>query len=212
MAAPKTVPPSRTGQTTEEQRPPQYASEGVGHLFQRDYVVVIEGSDYSPEELVAVVRTEFSGLSPAPFADFSRPGREHEPMERGDTAHVFLPLGGHMGVVLTDDSDTHFTLRTQEGHFEAGTITFGAARDELGRLVFRIRSRARINQPLRYLMYVTGGMRMQKQVWLEFLKGVVRLSSGRMVGEPVVSTDIVKERPLDRGETEAPTFRRAKES
>jgi hypothetical protein len=212
MAALKTAPPPRAGQTREERRPPQYADEGVGHLFQRDYVVVIDGSDLTPEELVRAVRTEFPGLSPEPLASFSRPLRAHQPMERGDTMHIFLPLGGHAGVVLTHEDERQFTLRTQEGHFEAGRITFGARRDEIGRLVFRIRSRSTISHPVRYLMYLTGGMRMQKQVWLEFLKGVVRLSGGRRVGEPAVSTDIVNERPADRGETETPTFRRAKES
>jgi hypothetical protein len=211
MAALKTAPPARAGQTVEERRPPQYADEGVGHLFQRDYVVVIAGSDFTPEELVRAVRTEFPGLSPEPMAEFSRPLRDHEPMERGDTMHVFLPLGGHMGVVLTEEDATHFTLRTQQGHFEAGRITFGAACDEIGRLVFRIRSRSTISHPVRYLMYLMGGMRMQKQVWLEFLNGVVRISGGTMVGEPAVSTIVVNESPADRGEAEAPTFPRAKE-
>ncbi len=206
------APMMRAGQTREERRLPQYASEGVGELFQRDYVAVIEGSPLSPQQLVEPVRTDFPRLSPGPLASFSRPGCAAGPMTAGDTMHIFMPGGGHACVVLTHADDNHFTLRTQEGHFETGRITFGGSRDEIGRLVFRIRSRSSINGFVRYLMYRFGGMRMQQRIWVEFLRKVAAASGGRIVGEPVVSTEATRERPADRGEEEAPTFRPAKES
>ena len=58
--------------------------------------------------------------------------------------HVHMRGIGDFGVVVSHVEDGSFTLRTLEGHPEAGRITFGASRDAAGHLVLRIRSRARL--------------------------------------------------------------------
>jgi hypothetical protein len=196
----------------EEKRPVQPAPEGVGPLLQRDYVGVIEGSRLAPEAVVDLVRNDFAHFAPDLLAKFSRPDEKPNPLALGDTMHVFIPGVGHGGVVVAHLDDLRLTLRTLEGHFEAGTITFGADADPAGRVVFRIRSRSTINNPLRLLMYLTVGIHMQTHIWVTFVERVAEAAGGRVLGRVLVSTDRVHERPIDRGEVDAPTFHVARET
>ena len=202
----------RTGKKSpEEKRPVQAAQDGVGPLLQRDYVGVIEGSSLAPEEVAVMVRNDFARFAPDLLAKFTRPDEKTNPLAHGDTMHIFMPGGGHSGVVAAHVDDRRLTLRSLEGHIEAGTITFGADKDPAGRLIFRIRSRSTISGPVRLLMYLTLGIHMQTYIWVTFVERVAEATGGRLLGKVHVSTDRVRERALDRGQVDAPTFRVAGE-
>ena len=98
------------------------------------------------------------------------------------------------------------TLRTLDGHPEAGRITFGAGRDEQGRLTFRIRSRARAGGLLHYLGFLLMGRVMQGRCWIRFIGCVADASGGKLVGPIRVTTERVEEEPADCGEPHLPTF------
>ena len=195
--------------TREELRPVQYASQGVGRLFQRDYVGVVAQSRLTPEALLLRVRKDFPCFSPRELAVFSPPHGSPDALDVGDTMHVLIRGHGHCGVVCTLVDDLSFTVRTLQGHLEAGTNTFGACYDAAGRIVCRIRARSRIRDRVRYAGYLLLGIHAQTRIWTTFVERMAAASGGRIVGEVMTSTEEARELPIDRGEEEAPTFRAA---
>jgi hypothetical protein len=196
----------RGGKSREERRSVQSAEEGLGPLLQRDYLGIIEGGKYSPEGVLDMVRGRFAEFSPSELAEFTRPDGASHPLRPGDTMHVFMPGAGHAAVVVSLLDPRTFTLRTLEGHLEAGRITFGAERDAAGRLVFRIRSRSTISDLARLIAYRLLGIHVQTRIWTTFVERVAQAAGGRLVGEVVTSTDRVSRDPADRAEEDAPTF------
>jgi len=194
------------GKSREETRPVQAAAEGVGPLLQRDFVAVLEGSRLTPEEIVWAIRREFPGFAPKALASFTRSDGEERPLEVGDTMHVFMPGGGHSGVVAAHMDERSLTLRTQCGHFEAGMITFGADYDEAGRVVFRIRSRATIERPVRLVMYWAGGKPLQTRIWTTFAARVAEAAGAKVRGGVLCSTMRTRHKPVDNGVVDHPTF------
>ncbi|HEX8202599.1 MAG TPA: hypothetical protein VF590_19125, partial [Isosphaeraceae bacterium] len=89
---------------------------------------------------------------------------------------------------------------------EAGRITFGADRDEQGRLRFRIRSRTRASGVMNYVGYLLMGKQMQSRCWIRFIDKVAEACGGRIVGRVRVRTRKAAEEPGDRDVLEAPTF------
>jgi hypothetical protein len=184
-----------------------YAAAGSGPLLQREYLGVIEGSDRTPEAVAEEVRKHFVNFAPKETAAFQCPGREGKALAVGDEIKVHISgiLPCQVRVVHCDDRS--LTLRTLEGHPEAGRITFGAGRDEQGRLTYRIRSRARAGGLLHYLGFLFMGRTMQARCWIRFIGCVAEAVGGRLVGPIHVSTERVEEEPADCGEPHLPTFR-----
>lgn len=204
---PLLVPPPRdVARSEEEERRVQLAKHGAGPMLQRDYVIVLEGAKCSPEALMLKLRTEFPRFSPKLHCTFSRPRGSEGPLQVGDTMHVHLRGAGHAAVLATHVDSLRLTLRTQEGHQEAGRITFGADYDAGGRLVVRIRSRARQRNLPRFLGYAFLGMKIQSRIWSGFLTSLAADCGGRMLGGVMTCTDRVPESPADRGEEEAATL------
>lgn len=201
--------PESAGKTREELRPVQLATHGTGPLFQRDYVVVAEGARCTPEEAMMKLREDFPRFSPDLLAPFWGQDTTHPPLTVGDTMHVHIHGAGHAAVVVTRIEARALTLRTLEGHFEAGRISFGAASDEAGRLVLRIRSRHRIHNLIRYLAYEVMGKHFQSQIWATFLKRWAEACGGQVLGNVLMAWDRVPEEPEDRTPAPSPTFEEA---
>ena len=190
----------------EEQHEVQTADEGRGPLFQRDYVGIIEGSHWLPERVMEMVRTDFPLFSPEAFSSFCRCGDPSQPIQVGEEMEVNIKGTGCHQVVAVCVEPRSLTLRTIEGHPEAGRITFGCYHDEQGRLVFRIRSRARISNLVRLAGYYLMGRGGQTKIWTHFIERVAEGAGGRILGEIEVTTNHVEEMPADRGELDTPTF------
>jgi len=197
---------SREERSREENRPVQLAPEGTGPLFQRDYVGVIADTAATPEAVIRLIRQDFPDFSPTELAEFTRPDPASEILDLDDTMHVHIKGAGHCAVIVTLLEERSLTLRTLEGHLEAGRITFAADNDEVGRLVFRIRSVSRIRDPVRYLAYRLLGQHAQTLIWITFIQRVAERCGGRLVGDVVTSMDEVEDGPADWGEVEAPTL------
>jgi hypothetical protein len=196
----RTEAPPQTGE------PVQVATEGAGPLWQRDYTGVIVDTPYAPEEVLKLLLRDFPSFSPDAGAKFHRLGDPEKPLVVDEEMTIDLRGYGKCVVRVVKIDDRSITLRTLEGHLEAGRITFGAFHDERSRLVFRIRSRARIGGPLRYLGYRLFGMPIQTAIWVEFVQRVAAATGGRLEGEVVVENRKVRELPSDRGEQDAATF------
>ena len=183
-----------------------FAASGSGPLLQRDYEGVIEGASHSPEELAKLVREHFVEFAPPETAAFLCPDHEGAPVQVGHEMKIriggFVPC--QVRVVHVDERS--LTLRTLEGHPEAGRITFRADRNNEHRLTFRIRSRARARGMLHYVGFLLMGRAMQARCWIRFIGRVAEASGGRLAGPIRVSTRRVKDGPADRGAPDLPTF------
>jgi hypothetical protein len=183
----------------------QYASEGSGPLLQRDYRATFRGVDKTPEEVAEVLRARFTEFSPTETATFRRCGDSRAPLEVGDEMEIRIALLGWCKVRVVHRDACSITLRTLQGHPEAGRITFGAFR-EGGKPAFRILSRTRQASLLKYLGYLLMGKQLQARCWIKFIWRLAELLGGTVDGSVHVSTESTRERPSDWGEGDTPTF------
>lgn len=196
---------SAASRSAEQAGDLQLAPEGGGPLVQRDFVVVLEGSSCTPAQVVERIRTDFPRFSPAELARFDRPPGA-EPLAVGDGMPVRIRGFGDTGVCVTHLEPHSLTLTTLEGHAEAGRITFGAFHDEAGRLVCRIRSRARLRDRAILGGYRLAGRHAQSRVWTTFLQRLAAECGGQILGGVLASSDVVEELPEDRAAGAAPTL------
>ena len=186
-----------------ESLPTQTADQGHGPLWQRDYWAAVRESTLSPEEIVQLLRERFPEFSPEKLAAFSND--KSTPLGVGDEMKVFIQGYGECAVRVVHLEPRSLTLRTLEGHFEAGRITFGAYYDGES-LIFRVRSRARSVDRLRHAGYKLLGQKMQGQTWITFIERVVEKTGGAMIGKIHVRTRELRSTLADLGELDTPTF------
>lgn len=184
-----------------------YAPEGTGPLLERSYSAVIEGASCTPEQVAEMIRARFADFAPAETALFARCEGTTGPLDVGDELEIRLALLGKCKVRVVHVDAQSMTMRTLEGHPEAGRITFGAWRDDGGRLHFQIGSRTRAAGLVHYLGYKLLGKQMQSRCWIKFVNRVAEECGGRIVDAIRVRTHQITEEPADRGEAETPTFR-----
>ncbi|CAN5806333.1 hypothetical protein BH23PLA1_BH23PLA1_04200 [soil metagenome] len=183
-----------------------FATMGTGPLLERDYFAVFEGVECSPEDLAHKVRCHFEEFAPKETAVFRR-DEEGSPLDVGDELVITLALLGRCRVRVVCFDDRSLTLRTLKWHPESGRITFGAGRDEQGRLTFRIRSRTRASKVHHYLGYLVMGKQMQSRCWINFLGNLAESCGGKVLNELVhVRSYKVEPVEADGRCLEAPTF------
>jgi hypothetical protein len=129
-------------------------------------------------------------------------------LEVGHELDIRIALVGRCRVRVIHFDERSLTLRTLTGHPEAGRISFGAGRDEQGRLTFQIRSRARASGMLQYLGFLLLGKQMQGRCWIRYIQRVTKACGGHIEGRIRVSTRRVPEEPTDRPGYSAPTIAR----
>lgn len=188
----------------ESLQPIQLAPEGSGPLLQRDYVIVLDGSPCSPEDAIERLRSDFPRFSPETLARFSQPAGT--PLHVGDVMTINMRGYGCCEVEVMDIRPRCISLRTIRGHVEAGRISFGAYRDEAGRLVCRIRSRARSGNPLLAIGHALLGKHLQTRIWCTFLERLAESCGGKMLGGVLTETEPVTDSAADAGERECPTI------
>ncbi len=116
---------------------------------------------------------------------------------------VDILLAGACQVQVLRRDPNSLTLGTLAGHPEAGRITFGAYRNELGDVVFHIRSRARSSSKKCLVGYLAAGEAMQTNCWTDFVNNLAAT-----VGQGVVGVIRVETAELDEEDDDptAPTF------
>jgi hypothetical protein len=183
------------------------ATEGVGPMLERDYWAEVAGAGLNPESIGESLRARFVEFAPPETARFERIADPGRPLEVGDELDIRIALQGHCRVRVVHHDARSLTLRTLEGHPEAGKITFGADCDDRGRVVFRILSRTRASGWLSYLGYVVLGKQMQSRCWIRFIDRLARECGGQVRGRIYVRTRRVEASPADRLGHDEPTFR-----
>jgi uncharacterized protein (DUF1499 family) len=182
------------------------ADDGSGPLLQRDYEGIIVGSSWTPERVLKMVREDIERFSAAEMAKFVRPPRDRHALQVGDDIEVHITGAGETHVRVAHVDGRSLTLRTMDDHLEAGRITFGSWRDEEGRLVFHIRSRARQAGPVWLLGFVVGGKKLQTRIWETFVERVAEAAGGRLEDGVEVRTQEVSDSLADVGGLDTPTM------
>jgi hypothetical protein len=181
---------------------------GTGPLLQRDYWAVIQDCQLRPTDIMDLVSRRFPEFAPAELCIFKRvdEARKDEPLELGDELTVRIRGAGTFGVRVIHKDRQSLTLGTLPGHPEAGRITFGAYPNDLGDVIFHIRSRARSGSTFHYWGFVTAGEAMQTNTWTEFvLRAAVTVGKG-VVGAIHADTVELEEEPEGADVAHDPTF------
>ena len=182
------------------------AAEGVGPLLQRDYRAVLHECVHTPQHVLRIIRAGFKYFSPPDLARFFPPADRARPVRAGDQMRIDVKYTGETAVRVVGVDQWTFTLRTLDGHPEAGRITFGAEPAGEHGVLVRIRSRARANGLLNYVGYELVGRDMQTRVWTSFLERLATVCGARLAGDVQVETREVQDAVDDAVDTPAPTF------
>ena len=178
------------------------AGQGVGPLLQRDYWAAVSGSRLKPSEIMEQVRRHFASFAPRDLASFTADCGARG-LQLGDEMDIRIAGAGECRVRLVHGDAQSLTLATMEGHPEMGRITFGAYRDEQGRVLFHIRSRARSDSLLRLFGFYVAGEAMQTNTWTQFVSRVAALCGGGVEGSVHAET---KHSEADSDPPDQPTF------
>lgn len=175
-----------------ERKDEQVQSDGSGKLIERRYWVEVQHSERSLQELMADIQLNIADYAPGLLANFEKSKGSPGTLRPGDEFAIKI-LGPWNGDVrVTDVSDTHFELRTLEGHPEAGDIRFFIEPHEHfpDAFHFEIRSLARSRDGLVAFGYDTVGVgkKMQEQTWVSFCERVAEQSGGEKIGDVQVRT------------------------
>jgi hypothetical protein len=182
----------------------QTVAAGEGPIWQRDYWVVLPQSTLSPPEIMHLLRTEFPLFSPDALTRFERLDGKSTPLEVGDEMRVTITGAGTSEVRVVGVAPYALTLRTLDGHIEAGRISFGSY-ETRGQIVLRIRSRARSASTHRHIAYMLFGHALQMKEWKVFIARLAQRCGAEHV-EVQTRTRRVKSTLADLGELDTPTF------
>jgi hypothetical protein len=142
--------------------------QGFGQLWQKRYRVRLEGADATPEQVIAIWKSEFGTFWPKGNS-FYGPITGIAP---GEVALLNLSVPGHQtlstGVMVIYADDESFTFMTPEGHMFAAWITFSAFRDGPTTVV-QVENLLRANDPIYEISLPMFGHRQENTFWLATL-------------------------------------------
>lgn len=121
--------------------------QGFGQLWQKTYSIRMEGTDASPEDVVAAWKANFAEFWPRNAHWYG----SLDGVSPGDVAVLNVAVGPFKiatGVLVLYVDDTSFTVMTPEGHNFAGFNTFSARSDPDGVTVAEIVALFRSNDPI----------------------------------------------------------------
>lgn len=166
--------------------------QGFGQMWQKTFTVRLDGSDLSPEALVAYWKANFPTFWPK-GASFYAPLSGIAP---GEVALLEIqavpgaPLTMSTGVMVIYADAESFTFMTPEGHMFSAWITFSAYRDrsadgEGDVTVAQVQALERASDPFVELGYMMGANKQNDRFWEATLANLAR-SVG--VATPEVAT------------------------
>lgn len=174
-------------------RPLQSEADGVGPRFHRRYRVDVADAALSPEALMAQIGADLQAFSPGEIAVFHKTTGAEGQLAVGDEFDIDI-RGPYDGPVrVAEVAPTHFTLKTLDGHMEAGEIRFEAAPHPSapGALRFTIESWARSADALVDVAYDDLGVAKEAQqaMWTFFCHRVAEAAGGEAMGPIDVETE-----------------------
>jgi uncharacterized protein YbjT (DUF2867 family) len=158
--------------------PEQLPADGVGELLRQRYWADIQGSAMSAEQLMTVLRREFSTLTPDGTLQVGTEPGSNTQLDPGETITLDIPLRGTMQVRVEEMTPDTLTMATLGGHHLAGVIRFQAREHEGSRLRFEIVSYTRASNWVDWLGRTLGGRTIQHATWRSTVESVVERSGG----------------------------------
>lgn len=174
----------------------QRASDGVGPLYHRQYMIHMTDCELGPEELIARIVADPNSVTPNELARFEDGhGEEARDLEVGDELVVRLPGPWDGPVRVVEVTDRSLSLVTLRGHLEAGEIRFSAYLDDREFLRFQIDSWARSGDRLFNFLYhrFPVGREMQLHMWTQFCRRAAKISGGVLMSNVTCVTHEVPE-------------------
>jgi hypothetical protein len=158
----------------------QRAGDGLGPLYHRRYEIAFTDSELTCEQIVSALRDDPNTATLRDISRFEPIGGTTLPFDVGDELIVRLPGPWNGPVRVVEVTERSFRLVTLDGHMEAGEISFTAAVNERGWIVFRIESWARAGDALFNLLYhrLPVARELQLHMWSHFCESVVRMAGG----------------------------------
>jgi RHS repeat-associated protein len=161
----------------------QTVDDGVGETYHRQYQVTISQPSMSPSEAFEHLKANFTKMFPNTSVFEAHLG-ENGKLDVGDRFVIrqLDPVFGTGAVVRTtqvyvsEATENSFTLVTQQGHPEAGAITFTLTGDA-DSLQLNLSSETTAGGVADYLAYITVGKVLQTDVWGHFLQQSVKAYS-----------------------------------
>ncbi len=162
---------------------------GFGQLWQKTFRVRLDGTELTPQELIAIWKANFPSFWPG-GARFYAPLAGIAP---GEVALLDVPpipgspVRMSTGVMVMYADDESFAFVTPEGHNLSAWITFSAHHD--GEVtVAQAQALERTSDPLDELAYAFGANRLNDRFWRQTLENLARHIG---VATPVVDVQSV---------------------
>lgn len=162
--------------------PEKLLSDGVGRLHRERFWADIQGSGRTPEEILLLVRDDFSALPPEQLLEVGAEPATPVTLEAGTTLTLRVPMRGHVQVRVEEVTPRAITSVTLEGHFFAGAIRFLSDEPEPGMVHFEVRAYTRAADTLDRLAVRTVGKVLQSSTWKGLVEEVVNRSGGTAPG------------------------------
>lgn len=167
--------------------------QGFGQMWQKTYVVRLDGADVTPADVIAVWKQHFAEFWPRRNY-FYGPITGIAP---GEVALLNIVVGGmplSTGVLVLYADDESFTLMTPQGHVFAGWITFSSYRGADDVTVAQAQVLMRANDPIYEFGLRFGGHASEDRFWRHTLTAVARHFG--VTNAPVVLTRVCVDRRL----------------
>jgi hypothetical protein len=169
--------------------------KGFGQMWQKTYTVRLSGAQVTPQDVIAVWKTEFPKFWPAGNRFF----KHDAGIAPGEVAVLNLAAPGgppvpiiSTGIMVIYADDVSFSFMTPEGHILAGMITFSAHEAD-GATVAQVQALIRPSDPFFEVMFRLGiGHKGEDDFWLATLRNL----SARfgVNGDPQLRTTLVDPR------------------
>ena len=167
--------------------------QGFGQMWQKTYVVRLEGVDVTPTQVISVWKQNFAQFWPRRNF-FYGPITGIAP---GEVALLNIVVGGmplSTGVLVLYADDESFTFMTPQGHVFAGWITFSSYRDADGVTVVQAQVLMRANDPIYELGLRFGGHASEDRFWRHTVTAVAHYFG--VTNAPVVLTRVCVDRRI----------------
>lgn len=164
--------------------------QGFGKMWQKTYRIRLEGSDATPEQVVATWKENYGSFWPA-TSNFYAPMSGVQP---GEVALISenTPAGLTLstGVFVLYADEVSFTFLTPEGHPFAGMITFSADREQDGVTCAQVRALIRAQNPFVEMSMALYTHRKEDRIWSHVLRSLAgHVGATGEVDQEVVCVD-----------------------
>ena len=163
----------RLSRSTPEQMP----SEGSGRIVRRRWWSDIEDSAHTPEQLLEIVRREFTALMPRSLVDAATETTTDDCLVTSALISLALPMRGHVQVRVEEVTEYSVTCVTLRGHPLSGVVRF-LCETRGDRVRFEVQTLDHPSNGLDRVLITLFGTHLKRITWHALGQAVVQRSGG----------------------------------